>query len=81
MKRWHDEIPLMQKRMKMEKHKHELHGVDSFEDCHCSDGIGTMRKHTPYEGYNHRARYILACDQYEKKRRNKKIRQMRIREE
>jgi hypothetical protein len=56
MKRWHEEVPLMYRRWRKElaKHgqfdygfSHDSLAPPSFAcnvDCHCANGIGTMRK-------------------------------------
>jgi len=40
--------PIMVKRWRREW---EIHGRD-FGNCHCGAGIGTMRKHRPYETHS-----------------------------
>ena len=80
MRRWHNEYYLMKNRQKFEKMWHGRDDTfgDSFENCHCSGGIGQFRKHRPLQGYNHLARWIHAIDQMAKKQRNKKLRQQKI---
>lgn len=47
MKRFQMDRPVMVKRWRIEW---ESHGRD-FGNCHCGRGMGTMRKHRPYEGH------------------------------
>lgn len=47
MYRFQVERPLMLKRWRQEWIKH---GRD-FGNCHCAAGIGTLRKHRPYESH------------------------------
>lgn len=50
MRRWHQEVPLMQKRMKLERKKHGVGpDVHDGEICHCLLGIGFVRKRKPYD--------------------------------
>jgi hypothetical protein len=55
VRRWHSEIPLMQRRMRLEREKH---GVQPDERdgriCHCLLGIGFVRKRRPYDCGNPR---------------------------
>lgn len=59
MKRWHEEVPLMTRRWRKELATHAYHngycrrygydcmappGIACDIDCHCANGIGTMRK-------------------------------------
>jgi hypothetical protein len=45
MQRFQQDRPMMVRRWRQEW---ENHGRD-FGDCHCGLGMGTMRKHRPYE--------------------------------
>jgi hypothetical protein len=45
MKRFQMDRPIMVKRWRVEWQKH---GRD-FGSCHCGAGVGTMRKHRPFE--------------------------------
>lgn len=47
MKRFQMDRPIMVKRWRVEWEKH---GRD-FGGCHCGNGMGTMRKHRPYESH------------------------------
>jgi hypothetical protein len=47
MKRFQMDRPIMVKRWRIEW---EAHGRN-FGNCHCGRGMGTMRKHRPYEGH------------------------------
>lgn len=47
MKRFQMDRPIMVKRWRIEWEKH---GRD-FGNCHCGNGMGTMRKHRPYESH------------------------------
>lgn len=47
MKRFEMDRPIMVKRWRREW---ENHGHD-FGNCHCGAGIGTMRKHRPFESH------------------------------
>lgn len=47
MQRFQLDRPIMVKRWREEW---EAHGKD-FGDCHCGRGMGTMRKHKPYESH------------------------------
>jgi hypothetical protein len=47
MKRFQMDRPVMVKRWRKEW---EAHGRD-FGNCHCGRGMGTMRKHRPFEGH------------------------------
>lgn len=47
MQRFHNEWALMVRRWRVEW---EAHGRD-FGNCHCGRGMGTMRKHRPFEGH------------------------------
>lgn len=56
MRRWHQERDLMLRRWRQELAKHEGFPQMALAppslapsiDCHCSHGIGSMRKRTPY---------------------------------
>jgi hypothetical protein len=47
MKRFQMDRPIMVKRWRIEW---ELHGRN-FGNCHCGEGMGTMRKHRPRESH------------------------------
>lgn len=66
----------MNNRMKQERSEHALWDASGqeFLDCHCSKGIGLMRKQKPFGNSNRLARFILSCHQQEKRLRVKKQR-------
>lgn len=49
MRRWHSEVALMTRRQNFEIVKHGDRTTGETFQCHCLDGIGTMRKHRPNE--------------------------------
>ncbi len=49
MKRWHDELPLMLRRWRIEKELHRDLTFNILSDCHCLRGPGTMRKQRPFD--------------------------------
>jgi hypothetical protein len=74
MRRWHEEVGLMQARMKLEREKH---GVDPDNRdgtiCHCLLGIGFVRKKKPYDCGNPRCG-VCHFGKWEKKARAAKKR-------
>lgn len=48
MKRFQMDCPVMVRRWRIEWEKH---GRD-FGNCHCGRGMGTMRKHRPFESHS-----------------------------
>lgn len=83
MKRWHEEVPLMVRRWRMEIAKHEGMARRSLapvppepddESCHCYRGPGFMRKRRPYGCSNprcaicHFEKLYAPKDRYNRKR-------------
>jgi hypothetical protein len=78
MRRWHNEVPLMHKRWKMEMDKH---GYDwrcpptDPDACHCAKGIGSMRNKKPLDCGNpmcaicHWEKFYLPKARQERKRK------------
>lgn len=50
MKRWQEDINIMQRRWREEIESHRHHSQGYVEEgCHCLKGMGIMRKHRTYE--------------------------------
>lgn len=79
MHRWHQEETLMFRRwkMEMENHSYDWRCPPTGRDvCHCTAGIGSMRKRTPNGHHKH----CLMCNYskylYKKQRRREKYREI-----
>lgn len=79
MKRWHLEEHIMRRRMKQEQQKHGFldPSGEAFKDCHCSKGIGLMRKRRPYDSCKC---WMCELPRQEAKRSNRRIRRAARRE-
>jgi hypothetical protein len=64
MLRFQLDRPIMVKRWRVEWEKH---GRD-FSKCHCGNGIGTMRKHKPYESHPSSSCRICGWEQFFKRK-------------
>jgi hypothetical protein len=60
MRRFQEEIPVMTRRWRAEWIKH---GRD-FSKCHCGAGMGTMRKHRPFESHPSSSCRICSQERY-----------------
>ena len=72
MKRWHEDLLLMQNRLRKERAFHEKLG-QPIEDCHCQF-LGTHRKHKPFEWSSHSMRRWYIMERKEPKRQRIKQR-------
>lgn len=77
MRRWHEDLPVMRRRLNLEKMLHASFN-ERYEDCHCYEKRGWYRKRRPLG--NQRKHWILKIGQWEKKQRNKRQRRMRVEE-
>lgn len=60
MQRFQLDRPVMVKRWRVEWN---AHGRD-FGNCHCGNGMGTMRKHRPYESHPSSSCGLCAHERY-----------------
>ena len=70
MRRFQMDRPIMVKRWRQEW---IVHGRD-FGNCHCGAGMGTMRKHRPYEGHPSSSCRLCALERSIHRRENRTYR-------
>jgi hypothetical protein len=67
MQRFQLDRPIMVRRWRQEWEKH---GRD-FGNCHCGSGLGTMRKHRPYEDHPSSSCRLCAWERAWERRENR----------